>query len=161
MFAIDDVITGALVNVLALAGRRLTIAASDFRNRKYADALDLARWFSVRQLAQTLPDLSGLPDETAGELAAILRGDEAQAALQELLAARLTDAAELYTTTARATLTRTLAVADPALPGVVAVRCSRRPRPGDRTRADRPDGRVPAVWFRIRRRCAGRSARIR
>ena len=66
MFAIDDVITGALVNVLALAGRRLTIAASDFRNRKYADDLDLARWFNVRQLAQTLPDLSGLPDETAG-----------------------------------------------------------------------------------------------
>jgi NACHT domain-containing protein len=110
MFAIDDVITGVLVNVIAVAGRRLAVAV---RTRKYAADLDLARWLDTGHLTQTLPDLASLSEETTSQLAAILRGDEAQAALQELLAARLTDAAELYTTAARATLTRTLASVDP------------------------------------------------
>jgi hypothetical protein len=113
VFAIDDVITGVLVSVIAVAGRRLVIAAGEFRNRKYSADLDLARWFDIGALTEAVPDLSGLPAETTEQLTAILRGDEAQAALQELLAARLTDAAELYPAAARGTLTRTLATADP------------------------------------------------
>jgi hypothetical protein len=69
MFAIDDVITGVLVSVIAVAGRRLVIAAGDFRNRKYADDMDLARWLDTERLTRTLPDV---PDATAGQLAATL-----------------------------------------------------------------------------------------
>ena len=53
------------------------------------------------------------PDER--RLAEVLRGDEIQATLQELLCARLTDASETYAQGAGESLRLTLVTADPSL----------------------------------------------
>jgi hypothetical protein len=55
---------------------------------------DLARWFETYHFAKTVPELPGISGADELRLAEILRGNEIQATLQELLCARLTDAAE-------------------------------------------------------------------
>ena len=110
---IDDVITGVLVNAIAVAGRRLSVAAGEVRDRKGAGDLELARWFETFRLTEAVPDLPELSPAVSDKLAAILGGNEVQAALHELLAARLSDAAELYAAPARDALARTLRTADP------------------------------------------------
>ncbi len=107
MISIDGVITGALVNVLAVAGRRLTSVIWGLRSD---DDLDLAKWFDTDSLTKIPPVLS-----STTQVIAILRGDEVQAALHELLAARLTDATEQYAEAARQALGRTLIAAGPAV----------------------------------------------
>src|SRR5271170_7482428 len=88
---IGDVVDGALVNAIALAGRRISMAAGGRRGRRRADDISAARWFETYSLTSTPPDLPGLSEDLARRLAGVLDGDEFQAALQELLAARLTD----------------------------------------------------------------------
>jgi hypothetical protein len=105
---IGDVIDGALVNAIALAGRRISMTAGGLRGRRRADDVSAARWFDTYSLTGTPPDLPGLSDDLARRLADVLRGGEFQAALQELLAARLTDASEPDATAARQVLTLTL-----------------------------------------------------
>jgi NACHT domain-containing protein len=111
---IGDVIDGALVNAIALAGRRVSIAAGALHGRRPADDVSVARWFETYTLTGAPPDLPGLSEDMTQRLAGVLAGDDFQAALQELLAARLTDAAETYASAARQVLTVTLisAVAD-------------------------------------------------
>ncbi len=104
---IGDVVDGALVNAIALAGRRISMAAGGLRRRR-ADDVSAARWFETYALTGTPPDLPGLSEDLAQRLAGILGGDEFQAALQELLAARLTDAPETDAGAARQVLTVTL-----------------------------------------------------
>jgi NACHT domain len=108
---IGDVIDGALVNAIALAGRRISVAVGGLRGRRRADDLSAARWFETYTLTGTPPDLPGLPEDLTQRLAGVLAGDDFQAALQELLAARLSDAPETDASAARQVLTVTLIAA--------------------------------------------------
>jgi hypothetical protein len=94
LVSIDDVITGALVNALAVAGRRITVAVDWTRDRRRAEDITTARWFETYRLTDRLPKLPELSSVSEEQVARLLRGDEIQAALHELLAARLTDADE-------------------------------------------------------------------
>lgn len=103
-----DIVDGALVNAIALAGRRISIAAGGLRGRRRADDVSAARWFETYSLTGTPPDLPGLSEDLGRRLASVLDGGEFQAALQELLAARLTDAPETDASAARRILIVTL-----------------------------------------------------
>ena len=92
---IVDVVDGALVNAIALAGRRVSVAVGGMRGRRRANDLTAARWFETYRLTSEAPDLPELPPGLTEPFTEVLRGDEIQAALQELLAARLTDAPEV------------------------------------------------------------------
>jgi NACHT domain len=105
---IGDVVDGALVNAIALAGRRISMTIGGLRGRRRADDLSVARWFETYSLTGTPPDLPGLSEELMRRLAGVLEGGEYQAALQELLAARLTDAPETQASAARKALIVTL-----------------------------------------------------
>ncbi len=105
---ITDVVDGALVNAIALTGRRISMAAGGLRDRRRASDVSAARWFETYSLTGTQPDLPGLSDDLARRLAGVLSGNEFQAALQELLAARLTDAPETDANAARRILIVTL-----------------------------------------------------
>ena len=105
---IGEVVDGALVSAIALAGRRISAAAGALRGRRRADDVAIARWFDTYTLTGTSPELPGLSEDIAKRLADILNGDEFQAALQELLAARLTDAPETQASAARQLLVVTL-----------------------------------------------------
>src|SRR5882724_12105326 len=93
---IDDVITGVLVEVIVATGRRLgaVAKAAAAMSHKGSDDLSIARWFDTYQLVAAPPELLGLTAAQADQLAECLQGNEAQAILHELLAARLTDAPE-------------------------------------------------------------------
>ena len=93
MVSIDDVATGLLVNAISAAGRWLgTAAASVHSGRgKAGEDLGVARWFETYKLTARSPNLPRLSSQSAGRLQSLLGGDEAQAAVQELLCVRLTD----------------------------------------------------------------------
>jgi len=82
-----------LVNAITATAGWLKAAASSPRGRQ-AETLSVARWFETYRLTERVPVLPDLSGELASRLASVLRGDEIQAAVQELLAARLTDAPE-------------------------------------------------------------------
>jgi NACHT domain len=91
---IDEVVTGVLVNAIAAAGRRLGAAAGTHRGRRNAEDQAIVRWFDTYRLTERIPEIPELFPGDADRLAGLLRSDEVQAALHELLAARLTDAPE-------------------------------------------------------------------
>jgi hypothetical protein len=107
----DEIVTGALVNAIAVVGRQITKAASGLR--KPDDDLSTARWFETFRLTGTVPDLPDLPAASSGRLVAVLSGAEIQAALQGLLAARLTDAPETDGSQARDAVRAVVSAADP------------------------------------------------
>ena len=107
----DEVVTGALVNAIAVVGRQVSKAAAGLR--KTDAGLAAARWFESFRLTATPPELPGLSPSAAERLAEVLGGDEVQAALQELLAVRLTDAPETDAARARDALQMTLGAAGP------------------------------------------------
>ena len=88
----DEVVTGAIVNAIAVVGRQISKATSGLR--KPGGDLETARWFETFHLTGTVPNLPEVSRGSRDRLTAILDGDAVQAALQELLAARLTDAPE-------------------------------------------------------------------
>jgi len=100
---IDEIVTGALINAIAVAGRRISVALGSLPRRRREHDVTVARWFETYALTSQPPAVP-----VPGELAGVLSSDEVQAALQELLAVRLTDAAETYAEKARSTLRLTL-----------------------------------------------------
>jgi hypothetical protein len=50
---IDEVVTGALVNAIALAGRRISVAVDGLRGRRRVSDLTAARWFETYGPART------------------------------------------------------------------------------------------------------------
>lgn len=112
---IDEVATGALVNAIAVAGRRLSGAFGSMPRRRREHDLTVARWFGTYELTSHPPNLHNLAAAADEGLAAILGGDEFQAALQELLAARLTDAPDTDAARAREVLSLTLIMTEPDL----------------------------------------------
>ena len=91
---IGDVMDGVLVNAIALTGRRVSVAVDVLRGRRRRDDLTAAHWFDTYRFRREAPGLAELSTASIELLAEALRSDEIQAALQELLAARLTDAPE-------------------------------------------------------------------
>ena len=93
MINVDDVVTGLLIDAISTAGRWLGSAAGAAQSRgaRAGEDLAVARWFETYKLTGRVPDLSGLSDKSAGQLRTLLSGDDIQAAVQELLAVRLTD----------------------------------------------------------------------
>ena len=92
MPVLDETAAELLATVITAAGRRLRIALASSRGRKRADP-DLARWFDINVLTvRTVPTLSGRQSDD--EVAAFLKGNDVQAIMHELLAARLTGAPE-------------------------------------------------------------------
>jgi hypothetical protein len=107
----DEVVTGALVNAVAVAGRQISKVAAGLRRTD--EDLAAARWFETFRLTGSMPDLPGLPPAAWDRLAGALGGDEVQAALQELLAARLTDAPETDASRARNAVRMAVSIAVP------------------------------------------------
>ena len=85
MINFDEVVTGALVNAMALAGRRISVAVDGLRGRRRVSDLTAARWFETYRMTSEAPGLPELPAELTERLAEVMRGDEAQAGLHELL----------------------------------------------------------------------------
>ena len=108
----DEIVTGAAVNAIAVTGRRISAALAKPRGRPAKD-LEIAQLFETYRLTESVPDLPGLTPVLRDRLAAILGGDEIQAALQELLAARLTDAPEADAARARGVVALTLTLGAP------------------------------------------------
>jgi hypothetical protein len=101
-----------LVSAIGSTGRRLAALVAVPRGRQ-ADDIAIARWFETYRLTHRVPELPDLSPASAERLAGILSGDDIQAALQELLAARLTDAPETDAAQARGVFCLTLTTTDP------------------------------------------------
>lgn len=108
---IGDVVDGTLVNAIALVGRQVSIAISGVRNRRRDEDLTVARWFETYRLTGSGPGPLDLVPAQAARLTGILNSDEIQAGLQELLAARLTDAPEKDARSARQVISAILSSA--------------------------------------------------
>ena len=112
MINIDEVTTGVLTSAIGTAARWLGTAASaawSGRGRA-AEDLAVARWFETYKLtARIPPDTSDMSPAAMARLAELLRGDDVQAAVQELLAVRLTDGSDFDAARAREAFVLTLA----------------------------------------------------
>ncbi len=175
IISIDDVATGLLVNAISAAGRWLGTAAGAARSGRGRAAEDLAaaRWFETYKLTSRTPDLSRLSDKSAERLRALLSGDDAQAAVQELLAVRLTDGSNEDAGRARQAFVLTLTgTTDPQILGCAAALadyyddeiCDLVSRLGDtpllaQIRSDALSARMIAVLHSIERHTAALSAR--
>jgi hypothetical protein len=112
---LDEVTTGVLISAIGTVGQWLgTAAAAVWAGRgRAAGDLAVARWFETYKLTERVPpDTSGMSPAALARLAELLRGDDVQAAVQELLAVRLTDGTELDAAQAREVFVLTLAGAD-------------------------------------------------
>jgi hypothetical protein len=114
MINIDEVGIKALTTAIGVFGPRIAAAAAKPRGRR-ADDLSVARWFETYRITGEFPDLPDLSPSLAEALADLLRNNGTQAALQELLAARLTDADEVEAVRAREVFCLTLSTANPAV----------------------------------------------
>jgi hypothetical protein len=99
-----------------------TAAASARSGRgRGAEDLAVARWFETYQVTSHVPELPGLSAPSMTRLADLLRGDDVQAAVQELLAVRLTDGPNADAARARQAIVLTVAAggaaADPEISG--------------------------------------------
>lgn len=104
---LKDIATGVLADAIVTMGRRLGGPA--LRGRRRAEESALVRWFDTYRLTDKSPALLDLPSPE------VLRGDEVQALLHELLAARLTDAPEADVARVRSAFALTLGQAASAL----------------------------------------------
>jgi len=89
-----SVATGVLVDVISTTGRWIATELSVAKGQKNRD-LNIATWFDTYTLSDSLPALPNLPAGIQEEhLRRMLRGDDVQAIIHELLAVRLSDAPE-------------------------------------------------------------------
>jgi hypothetical protein len=91
---LETILLGLLVNAISATGRMLAGTLPGIRARRSGVDVSIARWFDTYELTSSGPELPDMSPTAEEELAVILRGDDVQAVLQELLAARLTDASE-------------------------------------------------------------------
>src|SRR5690242_1588410 len=110
---ITDIVDGALVNAIAVVGRRLSTAVDGVYGRRSASDLMIARWFETYRLTGEMPALPEMSSALTQHLAEALRSNEIQAALHELLATRLSDAPETHAASARRVLSHTLEATAP------------------------------------------------
>ena len=159
---VDEIVNGALLNVLAVAGRRVAVAISSRRQRQDAD---LANFFVTRADASAhLPGISA-------EISTLVNGPECQAALHELLAAQLTGTLSPDMSRAHGLLRTALSPAGPAATEILAryyeneiralvARLESRNRPLlEKFRAQAYSARMIAILSAIERHAAALSAR--
>ena len=116
---IGEVVSGVLVDLIALTGRRLGTSAAALRGRRRRRDLDMARWLDTYQIAGPPPDICALPADastgvTEAEIASALRSAEVHGVLRELLAARLTGAEERDVEHVRTVFSLTVSAAIPS-----------------------------------------------
>lgn len=111
---LDQVGTKALTTAIGVLGPRLAAAALKPRGRR-AEDLSIARWFETYRITAKFPSFEGISAEVAELMLAVLGGEETQAALQELLAVRLTDGDDVEAARVREVFRLTLLGADPSL----------------------------------------------
>ena len=58
---IGEIVSGVLVDLIALTSRRLGTAAAALRGRRRRRDLDLARWLDTYQIVEPPPDICALP----------------------------------------------------------------------------------------------------
>lgn len=109
---VDQVVSGVLVNALTEMGGRFVGGLRDPRGRLAGD-LALARFYETERLTRKVPEPPSLQPKSQIQLASILRGHEIQAALQELLAVRLTDAPEADAARVRKIIVQVLITVNP------------------------------------------------
>jgi NACHT domain len=97
---LEAILVGLLVNAISATGRILA-GSPGKRPRGYGADVEIARWFDTYELTGNGPELPNMSPAAEEELTAVLRGDDMQAVLQELMAARLTDAPEADVTAIR------------------------------------------------------------
>jgi NACHT domain len=113
---LETILLGLLVNAISATGRILAGPLPRLvRSRRSGDEIDIARWFDTYELTDRGPELPDMSPAAEEELATVLRGDDVQAVLQELLAARLTDAPEADITRIRSVWDLTFARNERAL----------------------------------------------
>jgi hypothetical protein len=117
MISVDEVATGLLINAISVAGRWLGTAATSAAARsgrgQPAEDLAIARWFETYKLTEHVPpDSPSTSPEAAARLTELLRGDDVQAAVQELLSVRLTDGSNADAARAREAFVLTLSGAN-------------------------------------------------
>lgn len=116
---IDEVTTGVLTTAIGAVGRWLgkAVGAAWSGRGRAAEDLAVARWFETYELtARVPPETSAMSPEALARLAKLLRDDNVQAAVLELLAVRLTDGSEFDAAKAREVFVLTLAApGDPEL----------------------------------------------
>lgn len=107
---IGAIAVGVLVNAITATGRLLLAPISaPLRDRRLAGYVTIARWLDTYQLTKHTPPLPNFPPALNERLVEVLQGNEFQAILQELLAARLTDASEADVSRIRSVWDLTLA----------------------------------------------------
>ena len=93
MSTVEQVAAGLLVDAIAATGRQISVALVNSQGRKTRENVDIATWFNTYALVdRALPDMP--PNVNESQLADKLRTNEIQALIQEVLAARLSDAPE-------------------------------------------------------------------
>jgi hypothetical protein len=107
----DEIVTGALVDAIAVVGRQISKAVPGLLRAD--EGLAATRWFETFRLTGTPPDLPGLSLVSWDRLAEAFGGEKVRAALQDLLAARLTDAPETDASRARVAVRAALSAARP------------------------------------------------
>jgi NACHT domain len=121
VISIDEVATGLLINAVSAAGRWLGTAIGAARSGRgqLPEDLAIAGWFETYKLTdRTPPDVSRMSVEVTTRLTECLRGNDVQAAVQELLAVRLTDGPNADAARARDAFVLTLAsTGDPEISG--------------------------------------------
>jgi hypothetical protein len=110
---VDQIAAEVLADVIVATGRWIAVSPSGLRGGRRVKDLAVARWFDTYELTDKLPDL---PSDEA--LSVVLRGEEIQAAVHELLAARLTDAPEADLARIRSAFELTLGAAGIDSPSV-------------------------------------------
>src|SRR5215472_2022531 len=110
---IDDVADGALVNAITTLGRQLAKAVRKARRFRHEDDIAIAHWFDTYRLTSRSLDLSALPLDYPEGIVDVLRSDETQAALHDLLAVHLTRATAMEVKRAREAFSLTLTTAMP------------------------------------------------
>jgi hypothetical protein len=114
IISIDEVTTELLVNAITAAGRWLGTAAATTRSERKSATKDLAvaRWFETYELTKRVPQLPEISVASASRLMDLLRSNGAQAAIQELLAVRLSDGSNADAKLVRDSFVATLAEAN-------------------------------------------------
>jgi hypothetical protein len=112
---LEEVATGVLVDVVVSVAKQVGRAANWLGGRRYQRDLEIAKWFDTYRLDVIPVEALELSDEvTAEALAELMHGNEFHAVIQELLAARLTDAPEAQAINIRTSLGLVVAAKFPA-----------------------------------------------
>lgn len=112
---IEDIVSNILANVISAAALRVGIAVrAALRGKRRGEGVEHARWLEAYQVMQPGPEMPVLSGREEADISGVLRSDEAQAVLHELLAARLTGAGEADVARIRLVWNQTLDAVGPA-----------------------------------------------